>query len=236
MTVSLVKNVTGHPTSLKIGDSTIHLLRNSDITKLGCDIIVNASKPSLENGGGINKAIHAAGGKEIDKGCKKFPEKKGVRCPTGETRMTGAGKMPAKLLCHTVAPDARKIDIKKAKGLLSNAYKNTLNESHKFLKSLIHKAKGHDVHELDSSKKEDLKKKMKDGKTISIAFPTLGTGIFKFPKKEGMKIALKEIVSYIDAHQGKKGIKEFNIVFCQGQQDLPFYEEGLQYHYDKKKK
>jgi O-acetyl-ADP-ribose deacetylase (regulator of RNase III) len=235
MTVHLATNGKNLPSSLKIGDSTIHLYRNADITKLSCDIIVNASKESLENGGGINKAIHAAGGKQIEKGCMKFPAKHGVRCPTGETRMTGAGDMPANLLCHTVAPDARKIDLKKAKELLSEAYKNTLNESHKYLMSLIKKDKAHDVHELSSKAKEALKEKMEKNKTVSIAFPTLGTGIFKFPKEDGMKIALKEIVDYIDKYQGKKGIKEFNIVFCSDQKDLPFYENGLQYYYKKRK-
>lgn len=74
-----------------------------DITTLAAGAIVNAANTSLMGGGGVDGAIHRAGGKEILEACKKIAAKQGG-CATGEAVITTAGKLPAKYVIHTVGP------------------------------------------------------------------------------------------------------------------------------------
>lgn len=91
-----------------------------DITKLQIDAIVNAANESLRGGGGVDGAIHKAGGPEILKECQQY---KG--CPTGEARITSAGKMPSQYVIHTVGPVYRGGNVNEAQ-LLENAYSSSL--------------------------------------------------------------------------------------------------------------
>ena len=76
-----------------------------DITTLAVDAIVNAANQVMLGGGGVDGAIHCAAGRELYKACLKVPEvKPGVRCPTGEARITPGFKLPAKYVIHTVGP------------------------------------------------------------------------------------------------------------------------------------
>lgn len=95
-----------------------------DITKVQVDAIVNAANSSLLGGGGVDGAIHRAGGFTILEDCKKIRAKQGV-CKTGEAVITGAGNLQAKHVIHTVGPvwsGGRKGEPEK----LADCYSNSL--------------------------------------------------------------------------------------------------------------
>ena len=78
-------------------------LVKGDITKIEVDCIVNAANSRLAGGGGVDGAVHRAGGPEIMKELDKIRKKKGG-CPTGEVVITNAGNLPAKKVIHAVGP------------------------------------------------------------------------------------------------------------------------------------
>lgn len=78
---------------------------HTDITRLAVDAIVNAANPSLLGGGGVDGAIHRAAGPALLQACRALPEiAPGVRCPTGEARITPGFALPARWVIHTVGP------------------------------------------------------------------------------------------------------------------------------------
>ena len=95
-----------------------------DITKQECDVIVNAANSSLMGGGGVDGAIHRAGGPAILEECKKIIERQGS-CHAGEAVITTAGKLPAKFVIHTVGPVWNGGGNKEPEKL-ANCYKNSL--------------------------------------------------------------------------------------------------------------
>jgi O-acetyl-ADP-ribose deacetylase (regulator of RNase III) len=77
----------------------------ADITTLDVDAIVNAANETLLGGGGVDGAIHRAAGPGLLAACRALPEKsRGVRCPTGEARITPGFRLPARHVIHTVGP------------------------------------------------------------------------------------------------------------------------------------
>ena len=99
-------------------------LVKGDITKIPVDAVVNAANSSLLGGGGVDGAIHRAGGPEILEACRAIVARQGG-CPTGEAVITTAGKLPAKFVIHTVGPiwsGGNKNEPEK----LANCYRNSL--------------------------------------------------------------------------------------------------------------
>jgi len=99
-------------------------LTQGDITKINVDAIVNAANGSLLGGGGVDGAIHRAGGKVILEECITIRNKLGG-CDTGESVITTAGNLPAKFVIHTVGPVWNGNKNEKHQ-LLANCYKNSL--------------------------------------------------------------------------------------------------------------
>lgn len=99
-------------------------LIQGDITKLNVDAIVNAANTSLLGGGGVDGAIHRAGGPTILEECMKIRDRQGG-CPTGEAVITSAGNMPARYVIHTVGP-VWKGGQNDEVILLAKAYQNSL--------------------------------------------------------------------------------------------------------------
>ena len=77
----------------------------ADITTVDVDVIVNAANEAMLGGGGVDGAIHRAAGPKLLEACRAVPEvQPGVRCPTGEARITPGFRLPAKYVIHTVGP------------------------------------------------------------------------------------------------------------------------------------
>ncbi len=76
-----------------------------DITRLDVDAIVNAANERMLGGGGVDGAIHRAAGSALLDACRAVSEvRPGVRCPTGEARITPAFDLAARFVIHTVGP------------------------------------------------------------------------------------------------------------------------------------
>ncbi len=108
---------------VRINQSVLEIVQG-DITQQATDAIVNAANSSLMGGGGVDGAIHRAGGPAILEECKQIVKKIG-RLPTGEAVITTAGRMPAKYVIHTVGPVWHGGNRGEPE-LLANAYRNSL--------------------------------------------------------------------------------------------------------------
>ncbi len=101
-------------------------VRLGDITRLAVDVVVNAANQAMLGGGGVDGAIHRAAGPELLSACRESPESRpGVRCPTGEARLTPAFRLPARWVVHTVGPVWRGGAAGERK-LLARCYRNSL--------------------------------------------------------------------------------------------------------------
>jgi O-acetyl-ADP-ribose deacetylase (regulator of RNase III) len=99
-------------------------LLQGDITKIHADAIVNAANTSLLGGGGVDGAIHRAGGPAILAECRRIRDRQGG-CKTGEAVITTGGNLPARYVIHAVGPvwhDGKNGEEK----LLAAAYRNSL--------------------------------------------------------------------------------------------------------------
>jgi len=97
---------------------------HGDITRMEVDAIVNAANNGLLGGGGVDGAIHGAGGPAIGAACRAIRDAQGG-CPTGEAVITTGGLLPAPYVIHAVGPvwqgGAQNEDT-----LLASAYRNSI--------------------------------------------------------------------------------------------------------------
>ena len=139
-------------------------LEQGDITTQDVEAIVNAANSSLMGGGGVDGAIHKAGGPQILAECKEIVKKQGS-CPPGQAVITTGGNLKARYVIHTVGPIWRGGNSGEA-GILRNAYYNSLQ----------------------LAKNMGIK---------TIAFPSISTGVYRYPLQEAAEIALATIIDYI---------------------------------------
>ncbi len=109
--------------SININKTKLTLIQG-DITEQKTDAIVNAANSSLLGGGGVDGAIHRAGGPEILQECLKIRDKQGG-CETGEAVITTGGNLQAKYVIHTVGPVWRGGRSGEPE-LLANCHRNSL--------------------------------------------------------------------------------------------------------------
>ncbi|KAM4093648.1 hypothetical protein ACJW30_06G132500 [Castanea mollissima] len=113
-----------------LSPSAALVIQKGDITKWfvdsKTDAIVNPANEQMLGGGGADGAIHRAAGPDLLQACYKVPEvRPGVRCPTGEARITPGFKLPASHVIHTVGPIYNADSNPQA--FLRNAYRNSLS-------------------------------------------------------------------------------------------------------------
>ncbi|MCS6797178.1 MAG: O-acetyl-ADP-ribose deacetylase [Myxococcota bacterium] len=138
-------------------------IAKGDITRETVDAIVNAANETLLGGGGVDGAIHRAAGPRLLEACRALPEvRPGVRCPTGEARLTPGFELSARWIIHTVGPryrgrpdDAR---------LLASAFRSSLALFERELVA-VHGAR-------------------------SIALPAVSCGVYGYPLDEAARIAM----------------------------------------------
>ena len=101
-------------------------IETGDITRLKVDAIVNAANEAMLGGGGVDGAIHAAAGPELLEACRATAEvAPGIRCPTGEARITPGFQLAARYVIHTVGP-VYEGGFNGEPGLLGDCYKHAL--------------------------------------------------------------------------------------------------------------
>ena len=172
-----------------IGNARLELI-HGDLTLQAVDAIVNAANSSLLGGGGVDGAIHRAGGPAILAECRAIVAKIG-RLPTGQAAITTGGDLPAKHVIHTVGP-VWQGGMRGEDEVLAWCYRRSLEV-----------AAGAGV--------------------ATIAFPSIGTGAYRFPVERASRIAVAAVRGGMAAHPG---IATVTLV-CFGADVLAAYRTAL---------
>jgi O-acetyl-ADP-ribose deacetylase len=149
---------------------TLELAGPADITKESTEAIVNAANSTLLGGGGVDGAIHRAGGPSILADCKRLVAKIG-HLPAGKAVLTTAGRMPANYVIHTVGP----------------IYRGDQRGG-----------KSQDAETLTSCYRESIR--LADDHAIkSLAFPSISTGAYGYPIDQAAEVALRAVIEVLPA-------------------------------------
>ncbi|HYE95362.1 MAG TPA: O-acetyl-ADP-ribose deacetylase [Rubricoccaceae bacterium] len=143
-----------------------------DLTALDVDALVNAANRTLLGGGGVDGAIHRAAGPRLLDACRQIEEvAPGVRCPTGEARITPGFGLRARWVIHAVGPvwQGRWGSDSPEARLLASAY--------------------HAALDLAAARRLD-----------TVAFPAISTGAYGYPPEEAAAIAVPTIRAFLAAH------------------------------------
>ena len=112
-----------NPVQIVVNQTTVSIIQG-DITQQATDAIVNAANSGLMGGGGVDGAIHRAGGPAILEECRQIVARQG-RLPAGRAVITTGGNLPSKHVIHTVGPVWHDGD-KGEEELLESAYRESL--------------------------------------------------------------------------------------------------------------
>ena len=165
-----------------------------NITTQHVDAIVNAANETLLGGGGVDGAIHKAGGPLILEACReirrtRFPG----GLPTGEAVITTGGDLPALYVIHTVGPIKGRWGDRDAE-MLANCYINSLTL-----------AVQHNLR--------------------SIAFPSISTGAFRYPREEAAAVSSEAIAEFLAVD---RQLEEVRLVFfSQGDTEVFLKNHGF---------
>ncbi len=141
----------------------IELIRG-DITQQEIEAIANAANSKLAGGGGVDGAIHRAGGPQVMAELKaKYPR----GCPTGQAVITGGGRLKARYVLHAVGP--------------------------------VYSGKPKDAELLASAYQACLRLCSQYG-ILTMAFPSISTGVYGYPVEEASPIAIRTIAAYLAEH------------------------------------
>lgn len=114
----------------RLNPSCVLVIIGGDITAVTVDAIVNAANERMLGGGGVDGAIHRAAGPQLLAACREVPEvSPGVRCPTGEARMTAGFNLPSNHVIHTVGPVYESSGV--SAPILASAYQSCLELANK---------------------------------------------------------------------------------------------------------
>ena len=153
-----------------VGEGKLLRLVIGDITKVAADAIVNAANWALAGGGGVDGAIHRAGGRSIMQELDRIRAAEGG-CPTGSAVMTSAGALPARYIFHAVGP----------------VYRDGEHGEPELLASCYRKC-------LALAEQHDVKR---------ISFPSISTGVYRYPVEEAARIALGEVRKHLEQRNTK---------------------------------
>jgi len=152
------------------------IVKVGDITKEATDAIVNAANSTLLGGGGVDGAIHRAGGRQILAECEEIRRTRYPKgLPTGEAVITTGGNLPARFVIHTVGPIFgihKSIEAEQ----LADCYKNSLSLA-------------------------------AENNLQTIAFPSISTGAFGYPKHEAAKISSRTIKDFLSVDARLKDVR-----------------------------
>ncbi|KAI7753288.1 hypothetical protein M8C21_020723 [Ambrosia artemisiifolia] len=186
---------------LNLSPTTLLKIQKGDITRWfingSSDAIVNPANERMLGGGGADGAIHDAAGPELRTACYDVPEvRPGVRCPTGEARITPGFELPASHVIHTVGPIYEADNIATAP-LQFDCY-SIFCCGQKTTSSNKGSRKSKSAASLSNAYRNSLRV-ARENNIQYIAFPAISCGIFGYPYEEAATVAISTIKEHCNA-------------------------------------